>query len=74
MEGKREQDGGRSGPDENLVLLRKWCRYEPMSQDEIAKCMGVTRQRIWAAEQSALAKIKKCIEDQERARGCRIAV
>lgn len=43
-------------------LLLKWATYAPMSQSEVAACMGYTRPKVWQIEQNALRKIKAALD------------
>lgn len=51
-------------PVERLIALAKWRAGQPMTIDEIAVVMGVSRGRIWQVEQSAKAKIRSALEER----------
>lgn len=55
------ETGARVSPE----LQRKWLRGEPMTQQEVALCMGTTRSKICHIEEAALAKIKKCLQESD---------
>lgn len=48
--------------DEPEELLRKWAERVPMSQTEVARCMGLSRPKVWRIEMEAMGKIRAALE------------
>ena len=52
----------RTKPERALRLGILWLGRLPMTQAEIAECLGVSRAQVWKLEQSAVRKIRTAME------------